>query len=67
MQKSSSWPAGSLWTWATEALEQFIADVERGVVAEVLAGNRFLTLEDAHAELARRRRGQDLHHLAPPA
>ncbi len=66
MYRPSPRPTG-LWTWATEALEQFIADVERGVVAEVPAGNRFVTLEDAHAELARRCRDQQLHHLAPPA
>lgn len=67
MQKPSPWPTGSLWTWATEALEQFIADVERGVVAGVSEGNRLLTLDDAHTELARRRRSRELHHLAPPA
>ncbi|QXC46150.1 hypothetical protein [Rhodococcus qingshengii] len=67
MQKPPPWPTESLRTWATEALEQFIADVERGVVAEASAANRFLTLEDAHAELAQRRRRQALHHLAPPA
>lgn len=67
MPKTSMWPTGPVRTWGTEALEQFIADVDRGVVIGVYAGGRFLTLDDVHTELVRRRHSLATHHLASSA
>ncbi|MCK8675310.1 hypothetical protein ACWDUD_28825 [Rhodococcus sp. NPDC003382] len=50
------WPPGPVPTWDTEALERFVAYVERGMTVRVAADGRFLTLSEAHAELFRRQR-----------
>ncbi|MFC7451126.1 hypothetical protein [Rhodococcus daqingensis] len=50
-------PMGPVQRWATEALEHFVAEVDRGMVIRPAVGGRFPTLCDVHAELARRRAG----------
>lgn len=48
-------PPGPVRTWATDLLERFVADVERGLVVPPASGGRFPTLPEAHSELCRRR------------
>lgn len=55
MQMPVMWPSGPVGLWPMEALERFVADVERGTALRVAADGRFLTLSDAYAELLRRR------------
>lgn len=56
MDMPMMWPHGPVRTWATEALEHFVAEVERGTVIWVAADERFLTLSEAQTELLRRHR-----------
>ncbi|MFC0449883.1 hypothetical protein [Rhodococcus jostii] len=57
MERLVLWPTGPVRDWPTAALERFVAEVDRGMVIRAAAGGRFLTLNDAHTELARRRTG----------